>query len=84
MSAMRANADALVAQFGKPIVITETQYQWTLANGDSTGGFVRRPSQVVAGYPASPSGQLSFVSDEMSILAQVRGCLGAGLLYWAP
>jgi arabinogalactan endo-1,4-beta-galactosidase len=43
-----------------------------------------RPSQVVADYPASPSGQLSFVSDEMSILAQVRGCLGAGQLYWAP
>ena len=36
------------------------------------------------GYPASPGGQLSFVSDELSILAQVPDGLGAGLFYWAP
>ena len=29
-------------------------------------------------------GQLSFVTDELSILAQVPGGLGAGLFYWAP
>jgi arabinogalactan endo-1,4-beta-galactosidase len=84
VSAMRANVDALATQFHKPIVIAETQYPWTLANGDSTGDFVWQPSQVVSGYPASAGGQLSFVSDELSILAQVPDGLGAGLFYWEP
>jgi arabinogalactan endo-1,4-beta-galactosidase len=86
---LRANVDALAGQFGRPIVIAETQYAWTLANGneqagDSTGDFVWQPSQLSAGYPASPGGQLSFVSDELSILAQAPHGLGMGLFYWAP
>ena len=89
ISALRQNVDALATRFGKRIVIAETQYPWTLANGnsaigDSTGDFVWQPSQLSPGYPASPGGQLSFVSDELSILAQVPGGLGAGLFYWAP
>ena len=89
ISAMRQNVDALATQFHKKIVIAETQYPWTLANGnspigDSTGNFVWEPSQLSPGYPASPGGQLSFVTDELSILAQVPGGLGAGLFYWAP
>jgi arabinogalactan endo-1,4-beta-galactosidase len=89
ISQMKANVDALATQFGKPIIIAETQYAWTLANGneqpgDSTGDFVWQPSQLSAGYPASPGGQLSFVSDELSILAQVPNGLGRGLFYWSP
>ena len=89
ISAMRQNVDALATQFHKKIVIAETQYPWTLANGnspigDSTGNFVWEPSQLSPGYPASPGGQLSFVTDELSILAQVPDGLGAGLFYWAP
>jgi arabinogalactan endo-1,4-beta-galactosidase len=89
ISAMRANVDELATQFHKPIVIAETQYAWTLANGnnpigDSTGDFVWQTSQLSPGYPASPGGQLSFVTDELSILAQVPDGLGAGLFYWAP
>ena len=89
ISAMRQNVDALATQFHKPIVIAETQYSWTLANGnsaigDSTGDFVWQTSQLSPGYPASPGGQLSFVTDELSILAQVPDGLGAGLFYWAP
>ena len=89
ISAMRQNVDALATQFRKRIVIAETQYPWTLANGnnaigDSTGDFVWETSQLSPGYPASPGGQLSFVSDELSILAQVPDGLGAGLFYWAP
>src|SRR6266699_756926 len=89
ISAMRANVDALATQFRKPIVIAETQYPWTLANGnsplgDSTGDFVWQTSQLSPGYPASPGGQLSFVTDELSILAQVPDGLGAGLFYWSP
>jgi arabinogalactan endo-1,4-beta-galactosidase len=89
ISQLKANVDALATQFGKPIIIAETQYAWTLANGneqagDSTGDFVWQPSQISAGYPATPGGQLSFVNDELSILAQVPNGLGMGLFYWSP
>jgi arabinogalactan endo-1,4-beta-galactosidase len=55
ISAMRATVDGLATTFGKPIVIAETQYAWTLANGnsplgDSTGDFVWQTSQ--PGWPA--------------------------------
>ena len=81
---MRANVDALAVSYGKPIVIAESQYPWTLAGGDSTGNFVWQSSQVSDGYPANPAGQLSFYNDVLSILAQVPHGLGAGLFYWEP
>jgi len=89
ISGLRANVDGLAAEFGKPIIIAETQYPWTLANGnsplgDSTGDFAWEQSQIEPGYPATPGGQLSFVTDELSILATAPDGLGAGLFYWAP
>jgi arabinogalactan endo-1,4-beta-galactosidase len=89
ISQMRNNVDAWATQFHKPIVIAETQYAWTMTNGNevpnlNTGNFVWQPSMLSPGYPATPGGQLSFVSDELSILAQVPGGLGAGLFYWSP
>jgi arabinogalactan endo-1,4-beta-galactosidase len=89
ISGMRANVNNLATQFHKPIVLAETQYPWTLANGnsplgDSTGDFAWETSQLDPGYPASPGGQLSFVTDELSILAAVPDGLGAGMFYWAP
>jgi len=89
ISAFRANVDGLASKFGKPIVLAETQYPWTLANGnnpigDSTGDFAWETSQIEPGYPATPGGQLSFVTDELSILAAAPDGLGLGLFYWAP
>jgi arabinogalactan endo-1,4-beta-galactosidase len=89
LSAMRANVDNLATTFHKPIIIAETQYAWTLANGNNplnrfTGDFVWQTSDAQGGYPLSPGGQLSFVTDELSILAQVPDGLGTGLFYWAP
>jgi arabinogalactan endo-1,4-beta-galactosidase len=89
ISSLKANVDGLATEFRKPIVIAETQYPWTLANGnsplgDSTGDFAWETSQIEPGYPATPGGQLSFVTDELSILATAPDGLGAGLFYWAP
>jgi arabinogalactan endo-1,4-beta-galactosidase len=84
LAAMRANVDDLATRYGKPIVIAESQYPWTLAGGDSTGNFVWQASQLSDGYPATPGGQLSFYNDVLSILAQVPDHRGAGLFYWEP
>ena len=84
LSQMRNNVDDLSGRYRKQIVIAESQYPWTLAGGDSTGNFVWQPSQLSAGYPASPGGQLSFYDDLLSILAQVPGNRASGLFYWEP
>ena len=84
VTAMRGNVDDLATRYGKPIVIAESQYPWTLANGDSTGNFVWNTSHESDGYPATPGGQVSFYNDLLSILHQVPNHLGAGLFYWEP
>lgn len=81
---LRANVDDLAGQFDKDIVVAETQYAWTLANGDSTGNFVWQRSQLSRGYPASPGGQLSLENDVQSILAAVPDGHGLGVFYWEP
>ena len=86
---LKANVDNLATVFHKPIVIAETQYPWTLANGnnpagDSTGDFAWETSQLNPGYAASPGGQFSFLTDELSIMATAPDNLGAGIFYWAP
>ena len=53
-SDLRANVDSLATRFGKDIVIAETQYAWTLANGDSTGNFVWQASQLSRRVPGQP------------------------------
>jgi arabinogalactan endo-1,4-beta-galactosidase len=84
LSQMRANVEALATKYGKPIVIAESQYAWTLAAGDSTGNFVWQTSQLETGYPANPGGQESFYNDLLSDLAQVPHHLAQGLFYWEP
>jgi arabinogalactan endo-1,4-beta-galactosidase len=64
--------------------IAETEYSWTLANGDALGNATWQASQLIDGYPASPGGQLSMLNDELSILAAVPNGLGAGMFYWEP
>jgi arabinogalactan endo-1,4-beta-galactosidase len=84
LTALRANVDDLAVRYDKDVIVAEIQYPWTLANGDSTANFVWTQSQLPAGYPASPGGQLSFVNDVLSILAQAPDGHGAGLFYWEP
>ncbi len=84
LTAMRSNVDDLATRYGKPIVVAESQYPWTLAAGDSTGNFVWNSSFVADGYPATPGGQVSFYNDLLSIVHQIPNHLGAGLFYWEP
>jgi arabinogalactan endo-1,4-beta-galactosidase len=84
VTAMRSNVDDLATRYGKPIVIAESQYSWTLANGDSDGNFVWETSLLSDGYPATPGGQVSFYNDLLSIIHEIPNHLGVGLFYWEP
>jgi arabinogalactan endo-1,4-beta-galactosidase len=84
LTQLRHNVNDLAARYDKVVAIAETQYAWTLAQGDNTGNFLWQESQLVPGYPATPNGQLAFVSDLASIVAAVPGGHGMGLFYWQP
>lgn len=84
LSQLRANVDDLATRYGKDVAIAETQYGWTLDNGDSLGDFLWQSSQLLPGYPASPNGQLTFLSDLASIMNAVPGGHGVGIFYWSP
>jgi arabinogalactan endo-1,4-beta-galactosidase len=84
ITALRANVDDVATRYGRDVFVAELQYPWTLANGDSLGNFVWNSGQLRAGYDASPGGQLSFVNDVLSVLAQVPNGHGGGLFYWSP
>jgi arabinogalactan endo-1,4-beta-galactosidase len=81
---LRTNLADLATRYQKDVMIVETQYGWTLDNGDSLGNFLWQQSQVIPGYPVSPDGQLAFVSDLVSALAAVPDGRGAGIFYWQP
>ena len=84
LSQLRTNVNDLAARYDRDIVIAETQYGWTLANGDQLGDFLWQESQLLPGYPASPDGQLAFLSDLTSIVNAIPGGHGGGVFYWSP
>lgn len=84
LSQLRTNMADLAARYDRDVMIVETQYGWTIENGDSLGNFLWQDSQVIPGYPATPAGQLAFVSDLVSALGAVPGGRGTGIFYWQP
>ena len=84
LSQLRANAGDLATRYDKDVAIAETQYGWTMDNGDQLGNFLWQDSQLVPGYPATPNGQLGFLSDLLSIVAAIPEGHGAGVFYWQP
>jgi hypothetical protein len=50
LAGLRSNVDELATRFHKPIVIAETEYSWTLANGDTLGNATWEPA-----LPARPT-----------------------------
>jgi arabinogalactan endo-1,4-beta-galactosidase len=84
LSALQANLNDLSPRYQKDIVLAETAYPWTFANGDSETNSVPPGTALNTSYPASPEGQLGFMRNVISILQQVPGNRGLGVVYWEP
>ncbi|OLF16364.1 glycoside hydrolase family 53 protein [Actinophytocola xanthii] len=86
IAALRANLDDLSTRYRKDLVVVETSYPWTLANGDSLGNFVTSAGQLPDGgaYPATPAGQAAYFERLREVLAAVPGGRGAGFFAWEP
>jgi arabinogalactan endo-1,4-beta-galactosidase len=60
-------------RYGKPVVISETAYPWTDSQWDPETGL---------DIPASPEGQVEFVTELAKILKALPEGRGAGIFWW--
>jgi arabinogalactan endo-1,4-beta-galactosidase len=79
---MSANLVDLAGRYGKPIVLAETAYPWTLGWADDTNNIIGLESQLLPGYPATVAGQTAFLQAVRQALEDVPGGLGRGFFYW--
>lgn len=84
MTELDANLRDMAVCYGKPVMVVETAYPWTLGWCDDTHNPVGLPEHLHDGYPATPEGQASFLSDLLALLEAVPGNAGLGPVYWEP
>ncbi len=82
LSDLEATLDTVAAAYGKPIILAEFAYPWTLQWFDDVHNIVGLPAHVLPGYPATPEGQRDFIRDVMQLVHDTPGGLGA--CYWEP
>lgn len=84
LEALGANLDDAAQRYGKPVLIAETAYPWSLGWADAQPNFVWQNSQLLPGFEATPSGQRFYLDALFDRLRRVPGGKGVGLCYWAP
>jgi arabinogalactan endo-1,4-beta-galactosidase len=72
--------DSLRSRFDKKVMIVETAYPFTFSNADEAGNILGEDA-VIPGYPATPEGQLNYMTDLVK-LTLAGG--GEGVIYWEP
>jgi arabinogalactan endo-1,4-beta-galactosidase len=86
LPALAANLDDLATRYGKPIVVVETAYPWTMADGDDLANSISDPAQLPEGsaYPPTPAGQAAYFAALRQVIRGVPDSLGAGFFAWEP
>ncbi len=84
MDDLSRTMNVLADRYGKPIVVAETAYPWTLSWFDDVHNVVGEPDQILPAYEATPEGQAAFLRDLLKTVAAVPGGLGRGVVYWSP
>jgi arabinogalactan endo-1,4-beta-galactosidase len=84
LTALQTNLNDISPRYQKDIVIAETAYPWTFADGDSEPNSVPPATPLQTIYPATPTGQLDFMRNLLSIVQQVPHDRGLGVVYWEP
>lgn len=67
-----------VQRYGKPVLIAETAFPWVTTNWDGTP----IPTNLTAGIPAGPAGQVQFAGELAKLIQSVPGGKGLGVVWW--
>jgi len=84
LAALQANLNDVAARYGKPVVVAETAYGFTLAERDAQPNIFNTSLQQAGGYPATPQGQASMLRDIFDVVQSVPNGRGLGVFYWEP
>ncbi|WP_432460706.1 MULTISPECIES: glycoside hydrolase family 53 protein [unclassified Agarivorans] len=83
LSNLKSVLEAGISETGKPVMVVETAYAFTLDNGDDLENTFTA-SNLVDGYEASIEGQAKFLADLMNMLDTLDKQQGLGMFYWEP
>lgn len=81
LSSMISTVKEMKARYGKPVVIVETAYPFTLLENDSERNVINSSGQLPAEFPATPSGQ---ADNFKAVLNAARLGNAVGVFYWEP
>jgi arabinogalactan endo-1,4-beta-galactosidase len=81
-SGLQSTLNDMASRYGKPVVVAETAYPFTLNNADSTGNSISSSSQLTSGYPATEAGQRANFLAVINALKAVPNGRGLGYFYW--
>ena len=86
LTALEANLTDLAPRYGRPLVVVETAYPWTVDNGDQLENFVTSAGQLPDAdrFPPTPNGQAAYFEAVREVIARVPDGLGAGFIDWSP
>jgi len=84
LAALQANLNDVAARYGKPVVVAETAYGFTLAAKDAEPNIFNSNLQQAGGYPATAQGQASLLHDIFNVVRSVPNGRGLGVFYWEP
>jgi arabinogalactan endo-1,4-beta-galactosidase len=76
----------LSARYSRDVLVVETAYPWTLADDPEAPweNIVDLPSELVAGYPATPESQAAQFRAVQDAVVSAPGGRGLGAVYWEP
>lgn len=86
LAGLETNLYQLSARYNKDVLVAETAYPWTLANGDDQPNVVTNAADLPeAGlYPPTPEGQAKYFEGLRVLMSQVPGGRCAGFMVWEP
>jgi arabinogalactan endo-1,4-beta-galactosidase len=79
LSELDFNIRDLRARYGKPVIVAETAYPFTLGWADWTDNVIGTESQLYPGYPATPEGQRSFFQ---AVVTTAKNAGASAVFYW--
>jgi arabinogalactan endo-1,4-beta-galactosidase len=84
MGELKQNLNDISERYSKDVLIVETAYGWTTADGDGLGNSFYTAEEAAGGYTASVQGQIDFLRDLREIVADVPDDRGRGIIWWEP
>src|SRR5690625_619441 len=81
---LQYNLDNISQHYNKDVIVVETAYGQTIANGDALENAFTAVEEQIAGYPATVQGQKDYLRDLINVISNVPENKGAGMFYWEP